>query len=195
MPRSLVANDLQQELAGRTAGAAAHALPADGRAPQSAALLSELVSLGVRMTSQRRLIVALIQDARVPLDAATLLEMARKHDSSVDQATVYRTLALLRKRGLMGPPNGTENPRAAGERQSHGPNRDHYRLTCVHCGAAEQSSSRGLGRLKEFINAQHGFEIGIVSLEVRGLCRACSRASAGQASRASKSPHRRKRRK
>src|SRR5271154_6044057 len=69
------------------------------RSPGGRALFSELVSLGVRMTSQRRLIVGLIQDARAPLDAATLLELARKQDATVDRATVYRTLALLRKNG------------------------------------------------------------------------------------------------
>ena len=64
-------------------------------------LMKELASRHVRMTPQRRLLVNIIQDSPRHLDAATLLKMARKHDPDIDRATVYRTLALLKNRGLI----------------------------------------------------------------------------------------------
>ena len=51
------------------------------------------------MTTQRRLLVDIIQDSPRHLDAARLLEIARKQDPDIDRATVYRTLALLENRG------------------------------------------------------------------------------------------------
>src|ERR1700733_8119963 len=64
-------------------------------------LMKELAARGVRMTAQRRLLVGIIQDSRRHLDAATLLEYARKRDPAIDRATVYRTIALLKDRGLI----------------------------------------------------------------------------------------------
>src|SRR5580704_12350946 len=64
-------------------------------------LMKELSARGVRMTAQRRLLVGIIQDSPRHLDAATLLEIARKQDPDIDRATVYRTLALLKNRGLI----------------------------------------------------------------------------------------------
>ena len=64
-------------------------------------LMKELEVRGVRITQQRRLIVGIIQDSPRHLDAATLLELARKQDSTVDRSTVYRTIAMLKDRGLI----------------------------------------------------------------------------------------------
>jgi Fur family transcriptional regulator, ferric uptake regulator len=63
--------------------------------------MKELARRGVRMTAQRRLLVDIIQDSPRHLDAATLLELAKKRDSGIDRATVYRTIALLKERGLI----------------------------------------------------------------------------------------------
>ena len=59
-------------------------------------LLNEVESKGVRLTAQRRALIETIQEATSHLDAASLLEMARRRDSRIDRATVYRTIELLR---------------------------------------------------------------------------------------------------
>ena len=64
-------------------------------------LMKELAARRVRMTAQRRLLVGIIQGSPRHLDAATLLEMAKKQDPDIDRATVYRTIALLKDRGLI----------------------------------------------------------------------------------------------
>jgi len=178
-PGTPVANGLQLETSS--------ALPAG-----HPALLTALVSLGVRMTSQRRLIIGLIQgqiqglnqapDAGAPLDAATLLGLARQRDSSVDRATVYRTLALLRKNGLM---QGPRQVRVESERHAHaGPDHDDCKLNCCRCGAVEELAPRALDRPKRVIARRHGFETSVTRLDIRGLCSACCRASRGRRQRA-----------
>jgi len=71
------------------------------RAITRSSLLKELVARGVRITAQRRLLVGIMQDASRHLDAAALLRIAKEKDPNVDRATVYRTIALLKERGLI----------------------------------------------------------------------------------------------
>ncbi|MGH9803532.1 MAG: Fur family transcriptional regulator, partial [Candidatus Acidiferrales bacterium] len=55
-------------------------------------LQTELLSRGVRMTKQRRVILGIIETADKHLDASMILRKARRADSSIDRVTVYRTL-------------------------------------------------------------------------------------------------------
>lgn len=64
-------------------------------------LLDELASKGVRITAQRRALAEIIQNATEHLDAAALLGEAQTRESGIDRATVYRTLDLLKKLGLV----------------------------------------------------------------------------------------------
>ncbi len=56
---------------------------------------------GIRMTEQRRAILSVIETARKHLDASQILRKAQKIDASVDRSTVYRTLRLLKRQGLI----------------------------------------------------------------------------------------------
>jgi len=64
-------------------------------------LQAELTARGVRMTQQRRTILSIIETAKQHLDASQILRRAKKFDSSVDRVTVYRTLSLLKRHGLV----------------------------------------------------------------------------------------------
>src|SRR5277367_3565546 len=93
--------------------------PAGGRALQSAAesrvssgerinagerpgrLEAELGSRGRRLTRQRRVIVRVMDTAQRHLDIDEIYKRARKMDSRVHRVTVYRTVDLLKKLGLI----------------------------------------------------------------------------------------------
>src|SRR6202451_3846570 len=92
-------------------------------------LVKELAARGVRMTSQRRLLVGIIQDSPRHLDAATLLDLARKRNPEIDRATVYRTLALLKDRGLI---DELDLMHIQGEKHYYEAktNRDHCHMVC-----------------------------------------------------------------
>jgi len=55
----------------------------------------------VRLTSQRRAVISVIQEATSHLDGGALLALARKREPSIDRATVYRTTELLKKLRLI----------------------------------------------------------------------------------------------
>lgn len=150
-----------------------------GRVPpaplERCSLLHELASRGIRMTAQRRLLVTLIQDSPKHLDAASLLELARKKDSEIDRATVYRTLGLLKRLRLV---EELDLMHLEGEKHFYEArtNRDHLHLACFHCGAIIEYASEGFDALKQEIARKHGFAINVIRLEVGGICQECSKA-------------------
>src|ERR1043166_697552 len=55
----------------------------------------------IRLTRQRRVILQVMDDAEQHLDVDQILERAQKIDSGVHLVTVYRTIDLLKKHGLI----------------------------------------------------------------------------------------------
>ena len=139
-------------------------------------LMKELAARGVRMTSQRRLLVGIIQDSPRHLDAATLLDLARKRNPEIDRATVYRTLALLKDRGLI---DELDLMHIQGEKHYYEAktSRDHCHMSCFRCGTIMEYASSSFEKLKEEMVKQSGFQIRVVRLEVGGFCKRCQRSA------------------
>src|ERR1035437_2869401 len=64
-------------------------------------LQAHFAERSIRMTEQRRAILRVMETATKHLDAAQLLRRAQKLDAGVDRSTVYRTLQLLKRHGLI----------------------------------------------------------------------------------------------
>ena len=62
---------------------------------------SPLRKRGIRLTRQRELLFALINNAHDHLNADQLYELAKKADPKINRVTVYRTLKLLKTEGLI----------------------------------------------------------------------------------------------
>jgi Fur family ferric uptake transcriptional regulator len=139
-------------------------------------LIDELIAKGVRLTAQRRALIEVIQEARVHLDAGSLLELARKREPNLDRATVYRTIELLKKLRLV---DELDLMHLEGEKHYYEvkTRRDHVHLACFRCGRIEEFSSPIFERLKAEIAKQTGFAVRVTRLEVGGNCRACDAAS------------------
>jgi Fur family ferric uptake transcriptional regulator len=139
-------------------------------------LMKELAARKVRMTPQRRLLVGIIQDSPRHLDAATLLQIAREKDPHIDRATVYRTLGLLKHRGLI---DELDLMHIQGEKHYYEAktNRDHCHMACFRCGAIMEYTSSSFEKLKHEMVKQSGFQIRVVRLEVGGICKRCQKAA------------------
>ncbi len=137
-------------------------------------LMKELAARGIRITAQRRLLVGIIQDSPRHLDAATLLEIARKQDPEIDRATVYRTIGLLKKCGLI---DELDLMHIEGEKHFYEAktNRDHCHMACFGCGAIMEYTSASFEKLKQEMVKQSGFQIKVVRLEVGGVCKRCKK--------------------
>jgi Fur family transcriptional regulator, ferric uptake regulator len=135
-------------------------------------LMKELVARRVRITAQRRLLVSIIQDSPRHLDAAQLLELAKKQDPEIDRATVYRTIGLLKSKGLI---DELDLMHLQGEKHYYEAktNRDHCHMACFRCGAIMEYASPSFEKLKDDIAKRSGFSIRVVRLEVGGFCKRC----------------------
>src|SRR6201996_887463 len=136
-------------------------------------LLNEVEARGVRLTAQRRALIETIQGADAHLDAATLLSRARQRDPNIDRATVYRTLDLLKRLGLV---DELDLMHLNGEKHYYEvrTQKDHLHLACFGCGQIEELMSPTFERLKREIVSDRNFQIDVIRLEVGGLCSHCA---------------------
>lgn len=137
------------------------------------ALEEELEAKGIRMTPQRRAVIEVMQEAKEHLDAGSLLELARKRHPSIDRATIYRTIDLLKRLRLVDELDlmHLEGEKHFYEVKSKG---EHVHLACFRCGRIQEFSSALFEQLKTEISTQAGFNIRVTRLEVGGACRDCS---------------------
>jgi len=136
-------------------------------------LLNQMEARGIRLTAQRRALIETIQKAGAHLDAASLLKQARERDPRIDRATVYRTIELLKKLGLI---DELDLMHLNGEKHYYEvkTEQDHLHLACFECGEIIEFASATFERLKQEIAEANQFEIQVTRLEVGGLCGACT---------------------
>jgi len=137
-------------------------------------LQAQLSSRGVRMTQQRRAILSVIETTNSHLDANQILQKARRVDASVDRSTVYRTLRLLKRQGLIDELdlmhlNGEAHYY---ERRS---GTDHIHMACLRCGKISEFVSEVFDSLKHQMESDCRFHILVARLEIGGYCSACRR--------------------
>ncbi|MDD5127081.1 MAG: Fur family transcriptional regulator [Dehalococcoidales bacterium] len=126
---------------------------------------------GYKLTPQRRAIlgvVALSQEHLSP--AAIYTEVHRKHPE-VGRVTVYRTLEILVRLGLICEVHtgGKEHNFILRAREDH-----HHHLVCSGCGRVVDFASCHLERLERKLSRETGFTIDEHMLEIHGRCPQCT---------------------
>lgn len=139
-------------------------------------LQAALASRGLRLTHQRKTILGVVETAKQHLDAAQILRHARKIDPGIDRVTVYRTLKLLKRYGLV---DELDLMHMQGEKHFYErrPQRDHIHMACLCCGKILEFESDLFDRLKGQIERDCRFHIVVTRLEVGGYCAQCRTAS------------------
>ena len=137
-------------------------------------LQTNLSGRGIRMTAQRRAILSVIETASKHLDASQILRKAQKLDASVDRSTVYRTLDLLKRQGLI---DELDLMHLNGDGHYYerklGP--DHIHMACLRCGKITEFVSETFDSLKKQLERDCRFHIVVSRLEVGGYCSTCRR--------------------
>jgi len=139
-------------------------------------LQAALTSRGVRLTHQRRTILGVVETAKQHLHASQILRQARRFDPAIDRVTVYRTLKLLKRYGLV---DELDLMHMQGEKHFYErrPQRDHIHMACLRCGKITEFESDLFDRLKGQIQRDCRFHIVVSRLEVGGYCAQCRSAS------------------
>jgi Fur family transcriptional regulator, ferric uptake regulator len=135
-------------------------------------LQAELAARGIRMTQQRRAILSVVETAKKHLDASQILRKAQRVDASVDRSTVYRTLDLLKRHGMIDELD-LMHLEGEGHYYERKLGRDHIHMACLRCGKITEFMSQIFDSLKQQLERDCRFNIVIARLEVGGYCCAC----------------------
>ena len=127
---------------------------------------------GIRLTCQRRAILSVIETAKKHLDAAQILRRAQKIDASIDRSTVYRTLSLLKRHGLIDELD-LLHMTGEGHYYERKMSRDHIHMACLGCGRITEFVSEIFESLKNQMEQDCSFRILVARLEIGGYCAAC----------------------
>jgi Fur family ferric uptake transcriptional regulator len=139
---------------------------------QAGRLEAECEARGIRLTRQRRVILQVMDNAQRHLDAMEILRKAQRLDSNVHKVTVYRTIDLLKRHGLI---DELDLLHMRGDKhyyEAHGP-RDHIHVACLRCGKVREFESNLFEKLKEQIAHDLQIKITVTRTEIGGYCNSC----------------------
>jgi Fur family ferric uptake transcriptional regulator len=150
---------------------------------KAAGIQDSLRERGVRLTRQRRLLLDLIDNSGLHLDADTLYQMARKKDPKLNRVTVYRTLKLLKEGGLV---DELDLAHFEGEKHYYETRlkKEHAHIICLRCGRVEEFFGEQLDIVRGQVQSQFDFEIVFARTEIGGYCSHCQVLRAQEESRA-----------
>lgn len=148
--------------------------------PTTTPFADSLHATGRRQTSQRALILSILQEADEHLDAEDILASARRRRPGLNLATVYRTLAVLKDMGLVehryfARDHKREYYEAVGKRE-------HYHFTCLGCGRVLEVETPRIRQARQELSEALGLVFSHACICFEGYCAAC----AGQADTAAK---------
>lgn len=135
-------------------------------------LQAQFAERGIRMTQQRRAILSVMEMANKHLDASQILRKAQRMDASVDRSTVYRTLQLLKRHGLIDELD-LMHINGEGHYYERRLGRDHIHMACLRCGKIIEFVSDSFERLKQQVEKDCRFHVLVSRLEIGGYCAGC----------------------
>ena len=133
-------------------------------------IVSKLSELGYRLTPQRMMIVSAIEKSDDHISAEEIYAQVVAKYPNVNISTVYRTLELLKRLGLV-----TETDFGGGRVRYHPAGKGHHHhLVCQECGAIIDLDESVLSSVKDVLLREYGFVADLRHLAIFGRCINCS---------------------
>ena len=130
-----------------------------------------LSSAGLRMTSQRALILDIINRGDGHLDADEVYSQARQRQSNLSLSTVYRNLHTLKELGLIQELHFNESH----HHYEVKPSTEHQHLVCLGCGKVIEFECGLCSEMKQEISSKNGFQVTGAEVQITGYCSRCRR--------------------
>ncbi len=137
-------------------------------------ILDQLRGRGVRLTPQRLLILNAVSQGGGHMGVDEVFRKARESYPYMDIATVYRTLHLFRRMGVV-----TEV--AIGDRlhfEITNPDAPHHHMVCRPCGGAYDLAPDYLDQFRNTLTQEFDFEPDLDNFTVTGICSTCKNSGA-----------------
>ena len=127
---------------------------------------------GLRVTSQRLLVLQILEEARGHLDAKSIYARGRARDPNLSLATVYRALGKLKEIGLVEPCYlARDRRRAYYEATDKG---EHYHFTCLGCGRIIEVRTSCIEQACREMAEKLGLVFTRANVCLKGYCPACA---------------------
>jgi len=134
-------------------------------------IAGELSKQGYRMTPQRMMILSAIESSDDHISAEEIYAQIVAKYPNVNISTVYRTLELLERLGLV-----TETDLGEGRVRYHPADKGHHHhLICRECGAIIDLDESLLTSLKSTLLREYKFSADLRHLAILGRCVNCSK--------------------
>jgi Fur family transcriptional regulator, ferric uptake regulator len=129
---------------------------------------------GLPVTQQREVIAEMVFESESHLSVEDIEAKLRLEKEKIGKATIYRTLEMLVRSGLVAEYDFGEGYK----RYKHlfGQTLVHEHLVCTDCGGVTEIKSQELARVQEDAARAHGFLPSRYRLEIYGLCATCRAA-------------------
>ena len=129
---------------------------------------------GYKSTPQRRAVLKAIEDSHDHLTPAEIHEKARRENKNVGLVTIYRTIELLDRLGLICEVHSGGNCHSYLLRR---PSEHHHHLICSGCGTVVDFTNCDLSEVEQKLSDETGFDIKGHLLEFSGHCQQCQTAT------------------
>ena len=123
---------------------------------------------GRRLTRQRTLLLNLIRQGGYP-DVGGLCSRAKEQQPSLSMSTVYRSLRLFVKLGIVEEHHFNKSH----SRYELKTETEHYHMICLGCGRIIEFGCPLFCEMKENLEAEHRFHITSAKVLLEGYCAAC----------------------
>lgn len=124
---------------------------------------------GKRVTNQRALIMEIIRRGEGHLDADEIYRRARERVPRLSLSTVYRTLLMLKKLGLVEELHFDEEH----HHYEMKPSAEHHHLICLGCGRVIEFHYPLSRYIKRSVPEAKGFDIAETEVRMSGYCSKC----------------------
>ena len=136
---------------------------------QEGDLISQLSEQGYRLTPQRMMVMSAIANSEHHISAEEIYVQVVAKYPHVNISTVYRTLDLLKRLGLV-----TETDLGGGRVRYHPADKGHHHhLVCQECGAIIDLDESVLSSLKSQLLQEYKFSADLRHLAIFGRCSNC----------------------
>ncbi len=132
--------------------------------------------LGLRRTPQREVVLRLVRSCYDHPTAEWIHREARRVLPDISLATVYRTLRVLKEKGLIQEFSGGASP----SRFDGTVDRPHEHVRCVRCGEVTDVELPEASEIRHMVAHRTGYRVGRFPLLFHGVCEKCS-GRAGEA--------------
>ena len=124
---------------------------------------------GMRATNQRALIMEIIRRGKGHLDADEIHRRAREKKPRLSLSTVYRTLHMFKKAGLVEELHFNEDH----HHYEVKPATEHHHLLCLDCGRVIEFSYPLSRYIKRNVPEAKGFDVADTEIRMTGYCPKC----------------------